>query len=287
MPIRIARLLSPMAVGLALLSSALPSTAAPQAAPQAAPKTAPLDADALFRQSDTTGTIVIHDLRRDRVLTYNAARAATPYSPASTFKIMNSLIGLDSGAVADIDHDKLPWDGKVWLVGGKAVLPEACNADVPLRVAFPNSCVPAYQALARRVGSPAYQRYLTASHYGNADSSGPVDRFWLNGRLQISANQQIDFLKGLVQRTLPFSPAAFDGVDRLTVIERTAGYTLHAKTGWADSAQPAVGWLVGWVERGGDNYLFALNLDLLKPEHAKARMEIARAALRQAGALPD
>ncbi|GLC91627.1 oxacillin-hydrolyzing class D beta-lactamase OXA-50 [Cupriavidus sp. TA19] len=278
MPIRIARLLSPLAVGFALLAATLPA---------AARQDATLDAAALFRQAGTTGTIVIHDLRRDRVLTYNAARAATQYSPASTFKIMNSLIGLDSGAVADTGHDKLPWDGKVWLVGGKAILPEACNADVPLSVAFPNSCVPAYQALARRVGSAAYQRYLSASHYGNADSSGPVDRFWLNGRLQISAYQQIDFLKGLVQRTLPFSPAAFDGVDRLTVIERTTGYTLHGKTGWADSTQPAVGWLVGWVERGGDNYLFALNLDMLKPEHAKARMEIVRAALRQVGALPD
>jgi Beta-lactamase class D len=230
---------------------------------------------------------VIYDLRRDRMLTYNKPRASTQYSPASTFKILNSMIGLESGAVADVNHDKLPWDGKVWLVGGKAILPEACNADVPLRVAFPNSCVPAYQALARRVGSAAYQRYLTASHYGNANSSGQVDRFWLNGTLQISAYQQIDFLKGVVQRTLPFSPTTFKAVDDITVMERTAAYTLHAKTGWADSARPAVGWLVGWVERGDDDYLFALNLDMLRPEHAKARMEIARAALRQAGALPE
>ncbi|SOY66813.1 OXA-1206 family carbapenem-hydrolyzing class D beta-lactamase [Cupriavidus taiwanensis] len=276
---RLARLLAPVAFGLGLLAAHVPALAAP--------KEIPLDAAALFRQADTTGTMVIYDLRRDRMLTYNPSRAATPYSPASTFKIMNSMIGLETGAVADVDHDKLPWDGKVWLVGGKAVLPETCNADVPLRVALPNSCVPAYQALARRVGSAAYQRYLGASHYGNADSSGPVDRFWLNGKLQISAYQQIDFLKGLVQRTLPFSPATFNAVDDITVLERTAAYTLHGKTGWADSARPAVGWLVGWVERGDDDYLFALNLDLLRPEHAKARMEIARAALRQAGALPE
>ncbi|KUE90054.1 class D beta-lactamase [Cupriavidus necator] len=275
----LARLLTPMAIGFGLLASTLPALAAP--------KEVPLDAAALFRQADATGTMVIYDLRRDRMLTYNKPRAATQYSPASTFKILNSMIGLESGAVADVDHDKLPWDGKVWLVGGKAVLPDACNADVPLRVAFPNSCVPAYQALARRVGSAAYQRYLTASHYGNANSSGQVDRFWLNGTLQISAYQQIDFLKGVVQRTLPFSPTTFKAVDDITVMERTAGYTLHAKTGWADSAKPAVGWLVGWVERGDDNYLFALNLDMVQPEHAKARMEIARAALRQAGALPD
>ncbi|AGW94062.1 penicillin-binding transpeptidase domain-containing protein [Cupriavidus sp. DF5525] len=276
---RLARLLTPVAVGLGLLVSTLAAVAAP--------KEVPLEAAPLFRETGTAGTMVIYDLRRDRMLTYNPQRAATQYSPASTFKILNSLIGLESGAVADVDHDKLPWDGKVWLVGGKAILPEACNAEVPLRVAFPNSCVPAYQALARRVGSAAYRRYLSASHYGNADSSGPVDRFWLNGTLRISAYQQIDFLKGLVQRTLPFSPATFAAVDDITVMERGAGYTLHAKTGWADSAQPAVGWLVGWVERGGDNYLFALNLDLVRPEHAKARMEIARAALRQAGALSD
>ncbi|WP_455287641.1 OXA-1206 family carbapenem-hydrolyzing class D beta-lactamase [Cupriavidus necator] len=276
---RIARLLTPVAVGLGLLASTLTAVAAP--------KEAPLEAASLFREAGTAGTMVIYDLRRDRMLTYNPQRAATQYSPASTFKILNSLIGLETGAVADVDHDKLPWAGKIWLVGGKAILPDVCNADVPLRVAFSNSCVPAYQALARRVGSAAYQRYLTAAHYGNADSSGPVDRFWLNGKLKISAYQQIDFLHGLVRRTLPFSPATFSAVDDITVMERTADYTLHAKTGWADSAQPAVGWLVGWVERGGDSYLFALNLDMLKPEHTKARMAIARAALRQVGALPD
>jgi beta-lactamase class D len=137
------------------------------------------------------------------------------------------------------------------------------------------------------VGDAAYQRYLVASDYGNANSSGPIDRFWLNGTLKISAYQQIDFLKNLVQRTLPFSPATFDVIEDITVTERTADYTLHAKTGWDDSAKPAVGWLVGWVERGDDDYLFVLNLDLLQPEHAKARLEIVRAALHQAGVLPD
>ena len=279
MPISLSRHLLSIATLLGLFWCAPSATAASQEIP--------LQIETLLRETDTDGTVVIYDLRFDRMWTYNPQRAAKPYSPASTFKIMNSLIGLDSGAVADIEHDKLPWDGKVWLIGGEALLPRACDADISLRVAFPNSCVPAYQALARRVGSAKYQSYLAASRYGNAGSSGPVDLFWLNGNLRISALEQIDFLKRLVLRTLPFSTDTFNAVDELSIIERTATYTLHWKTGWADSEHPAVGWLVGWLERDDDRYLFALNIDLRKPEHAAARMIIMRAALKQAGMLPD
>ncbi|WP_426990956.1 OXA-1206 family carbapenem-hydrolyzing class D beta-lactamase [Cupriavidus sp. 30B13] len=246
---------------------------------------APLDAGPLFRQAGAEGTLLVYDVRRDKLLAYNPARARAAYPPASTFKIFNSLIGLETGAVKDVDSDKLPWDGHVYTIGGKAILPEVCNGDVPLRTAFPNSCVPAYQALARRVGPAPYRHYLAAAGYGNQDLSGPVDAFWLTGKLRITAYQQIDFLRQVAARTLPFSPRTYAEALDIMVTERTPAYTLRAKTGWAGAAQPEVGWWVGWVERGGDTYVFAMNLDLTRPELGRARMEITRAVLGQLGVL--
>jgi beta-lactamase class D len=246
---------------------------------------APLDAASLFQAAGTDGTLLIYDARRDKLHAYNPERASRGYVPASTFKIFNSLIGLETGAVKDVDNDRLPWNGRVHMVGGKAVLPAACNADVPMRVAFPNSCVPAYQVLARRVGLAPYQRYFAAARYGNQDLSGPIDQFWLNGKLRVTAYDQIDFLRQVVAESLPFSPRTYAQVKSIMVNERTPDYTLRAKTGWADNVSPDVGWWIGWVERGDDAYLFAMNLDITKPEHAKARMEITRAVLKQMGVL--
>ncbi len=247
-----------------------------------------MDLAPLFRAAGTDGTLLVYDMRRDRMLAYNPERAATPYSPASTFKIFNSLIGLETGAVKDTDQDRLPWDGKPWLSSdGKPILPEVCNGDVTLRVAYRNSCVPAYQELARRVGTDTYRRLLTQANFGNHDVSGPVDMFWLNDVLKISAYQQIDFLKAVVNRTLPYSARSYDMLADIMVIERTPAYTIRAKTGLADSGGPVVGWWVGWVQRGDDTYLFAMNLDRTRPEHAKARIDITRAALRQIGVLPQ
>lgn len=272
---------------LTVITAAIPliSFATP-AAGTAVPADEPLDLQARFDAVHTHGTMVIYDLGARRTLVYNAARADTAYSPASTFKIFNSLIGLETGAVKDVDTDPLPWDGKVWMHHGKPILPAVCNGAVTLRVALRNSCVPAYQALARRVGAPTYARYLAQAHYGNADVGGPVDRFWLNGHLQITARQQVAFLREVVERKLPLSARTYDALDDILTIEKTPEYTLRAKTGWATSAKVDVGWWVGWVTRGGNTWLFALNLDMTRPELSPARMEIAQEGLRQAGALP-
>jgi len=247
----------------------------------------PIDAKALFDAAGVDGTMVVYDVRNQRRMTYNTARAATAYSPASTFKIFNTLIGLETGAVADVDNDRLPWDGKVWMHHGKPILPEVCNGEVPLRVALKNSCVPAYQALARRVGAAQYRKYLGAAHFGNADAEGPVDRFWLNGHLQITTYQQVDFLRDAAAHKVPLiSARSFEALDDILTIERTPAYTLRAKTGWATSGKVDVGWWVGWVTRGEDTYVFAMNLDMPRSEIGAQRQPIARAVLKQVGALP-
>lgn len=291
MPNRFASL--PRRLCLAALSAALMLAAPVHAqtareAPQDAPKETPLNLKPVFDAAGTQGTMLIYDVRAARLYAYNPERARVAYSPASTFKIFNSLIGLETGAVADVDNDKIPWDGKVWTHHGKPILPAVCNADVSLRLALKNSCVPAYQALARRVGAAQYRRFLGAAHFGNADVSGPVDQFWLNNHLKITTYQQIDFMRAVVGRTLPgISARSYDALDDILTIEQTPAYTLRAKTGWSAREGVDVGWWVGSVTRGEDRYVFAMNMDMPKMDQGPKRLEIGRAALRQAGALPQ
>jgi beta-lactamase class D len=53
----------------------------------------------------------------------------------------------------------------------------------------------------------------------------------------------------------------------------------------AERGQPSLGWLVGWVERGKQHTVFAMNMDCKTPEHIAARMTVTQQCLKDIGAL--
>lgn len=239
-----------------------------------------------FSEAGTEGTIVISALRQGVSIVYNPERADHPYLPSSTFKIPNSLIALETGVVKDVDQGRFAWNGRPFLVDGKPLLSDACNADITLRTALQNSCVPVYQEIARQVGLARYQSFLHALSYGNEDAGGAaIDWFWLSGNLRITARQQVDFLTRFYRSDLPFSARSMAQVKDIMLVEQTPTYVIRAKTGFVFATKPAVGWWVGWVETKEDVYVFALNLDLLRPDQSKARMLIVKAVLHDLGAI--
>ncbi|WP_258867944.1 penicillin-binding transpeptidase domain-containing protein [Alkalilimnicola ehrlichii] len=159
-----------------------------------------------------------------------------------------------------------------------------------LETAFLNSVVWYYQELARRIGAEHMQTYLDAFKYGNGDMSGAIDRFWLTGALRVSADAQVDFLQRFYFDELGLSPATTKTAKDLFVLEETPEYRLSGKTGWAgfgDPATPGLGWFVGYVERDGEVYFFALNLDMEHADSADARLSITKDILRHVGAMPE
>jgi beta-lactamase class D len=231
-----------------------------------------------FDVAGTQGTIVVRDVSADSTIVHNRTRAETGFLPASTFKIPASLVALETGVVQDAHKDVLKWDGVEWIV-------PACNTDQTLATALVRSCVPIFAALGKRIGEKRLNAYLAEFDYGNHDATGSYP-YWLEGNLRISALEQIAFLGRLRRNDLPISPEHMQTVRDILVIEKGDGYVLRAKTGWATSPEPEIGWVVGWVERGDNAYLFALNVDILKPEHIAARLDIAKAVLKDLGALP-
>lgn len=225
----------------------------------------------LFQQKGVSGTFIVHDVTADVYTVHDRARAQTRFIPASTYKIPNTLIGLATGTVASVDTI-LPYGGK------PTARPEWAH-DMSLRDAIKISNVPVYQGMARRIGLPAMQANLRKLNYGNMEAGTEVDTFWLKGPLKISALEQTAFLERLAQDALPFPKAAMAGVRDIT---RQAGAAdLHAKTGWGDGPVKHVdlGWWVGWLNKNGRLYSFALNMDM--PEGATdQRVALGKAALR-------
>lgn len=225
-----------------------------------------------FQQFNVKGTFVLYDLKQDRYLVYNSQRANTRFIPASTFKIFNSLVALETGVIKD-ENETIKWDGV------KRKFPE-WNRDQTMRSAIKNSVVWFYQELARRIGQERMQYYINLAGYGNRDISGGIDQFWLQGGLRISPKEQIDLLVGLYRNELPFSQRTMNIVKDILINEKTNDYVLRGKTGWAWDFTPQIGWYVGYLERSNNVYFFALNMDINRPADIKARIAITKSILR-------
>ncbi len=201
-----------------------------------------------YDQFKVEGSFVLFDPQADKYIFYNQAQFNQTFSPASTFKICNSLIGLETGVIKD-ENFVIPWDS--------VVRNPVWDRDHDLRTAFANSTVWYYQELARRVGGQKMKYSLEKANYGNADTSGGIDQFWLTGGLRISPQQQIDFLKRLHDNQLPFSQRSVDIVKNIMITKDTLDYVVRAKTGWGGHGNKDVGWYVGYIETKNNVYYFA------------------------------
>jgi len=233
--------------------------------------------DQLFADSGINGTFVLYDVNADRLLVHDRARAEKRFIPASTFKIPNSLIGLSTGAVANVD-EAIPYGGKPQPI-------KAWEADMGLRDAIKISNVPVYQELARRVGLEPMRDHLARIPYGNTETGNKVDRFWLEGPLKISAIEQTKFLAHLAQGELPFSSDIQDKVREIVRLEQGNGWVLYGKSGWTTTPSPDIGWWVGWVAKENRIYSFAINIDMPNRADVAKRIELGKACLKTLGVL--
>jgi beta-lactamase class D len=229
-----------------------------------------------FDEYGHEGCFVLYDLKQDLYLKYNPERCAERFIPASTFKIFNSLVGLETRAVKD-EFEVFKWDSVKRFY-------DSWNQDLDMVNAFKYSAVWFYQELARKIGEEKMQHYISINHYGNENISGEIDRFWLDGGLRISADEQIEILKKLYHNQLQFSKRSMDIVKRIMIYNQTNEYTIRAKTGWALRVEDQIGWFVGYIEKGDDVYFFAINLQSKNPEEGfVSRKEITFNILKHLG----
>ena len=107
----------------------------------------------IFQQNEVKGTFVVYNPQSNSFIGYNENRAKERFYPASTFKIYNSLIGLETGAVKNVDKVFYKYNGeKVFL--------ESWAQDSNLRYAIKVSQVPAYQLLAKKIGMKKMQNEI-------------------------------------------------------------------------------------------------------------------------------
>jgi len=229
-----------------------------------------------YDQFKVNGSFILYDQNNDKYIVYNQSQTKEQFTPSSIYKICNSLIGLETGIIKDenfiIKWDSVTRQNSNW------------NKDHDLKTAFRNSTVWYYQELARRVGEQKMKYWLDKANYGNADTSGGIDKFWLTGGLRISPKQQIDFLKRLHENQLPFSQRSVDIVKNIMIAKDTLDYVVRAKTGWCGQDNKDIGWYVGYLETNNKVYYFAnciQSSDINNKDFANARIDIVYLILKE------
>ncbi len=259
-------------VVLTMLSPAL--SAAPPTKAAAASTAA-----ARFADYGHAGTFLLQrDGARPQTL-HDDAWAATPLRPASTFKVMLSLIALETGALRSAD-EVVKWDGKPY-----PRKPE-WQKDMALREAMQTSSENYFGTLATRIGHERLAEWVKRVGYGNGRVGSNPPRVWHDGVLTVTAQQQVAFIDRLRRGDLPFSANTIATVKAAMLDSETDGRRLYGKTGTHLDNGTGNAWWIGWVEGGkAPATSFVLGVQLKKMDDRAKRIALGKQLLRDAGAL--
>ncbi len=229
----------------------------------------------MFNYAQTQAVFVTYDGTQFKRYGNDLNRAKTAYIPASTFKMLNALIGLQHAKATNTEVFK--WNGE------KRSFP-AWEKDMTLAQAMQASAVPVYQELARRIGLDLMSKEVKHVGFGNTQIGQQVDNFWLVGPLKITPEQEAKFAYQLAKKTLPFDDAVQQQVKDMLYVERRGDSKLYAKSGWGMDVEPQVGWYTGWVEQpNGQITAFALNMHMQTGDDPAERKQLTLSILDKLG----
>lgn len=233
-----------------------------------------------FKEQRVTGVFGLFDNGQGDFIVSNTKHYRdSVFLPASTFKVVNSLIGLETGVVKD-DSTIIPWDGVVRKYPN-------WNQDLSMYRAFRYSAVPWFQELARRIGKPTMQHWLDTLGYAQRYGKpviGKIDTFWLDNSVKVTPDEQLGLVKRLYFDQLPFQHRSQEIVRRMMLMEDNANYKLSYKTGWEqDTNGDSIAWMIGWIEENKHPYFFVLQLRVADPsvDIQTARMIILKKILAE------
>jgi beta-lactamase class D len=242
------------------------------------------DFNRYFKDCGVEGSIVIYDSSKKRLITNDAVAMRKEALPASSFKVINLLIALETGVIKD-ENEIIKWPGKTDTTK-YGYRPEIYH-DITVKEAFEVSAGWAFVELSKRIEKKRYKTYLSKCGYGNLNIDEAGDDFWNFGSFGISAFNQVEFLQKLDQGKVPFSERSIGILKKVMMTETGDQYLLRSKTGWTRADNINTGWWVGWIENPQDKYFFATRLSqdrkFNRPDFGSCRKEITKSVLRDLG----
>jgi beta-lactamase class D len=239
-----------------------------------------------FDSLSVTGSTTLFDYKNRKWIYSDSTDAFKQSLPASTFKILHSLIALETEAIKD-ENEVIRWDGINKDFFGTKM--DIWNKDTDLKTAYKNSTVWFYVEIAKQLGRKKYKKYLKKCNYGNLNFTEKGSDFWNYGEYGISPKEQIEFLIKLYENKLPFSQTTLDKVKKIMISEQNEKFVFRDKTGWTKKDGVDIGWWIGYLQTTENIYFFTTRLtksiDDKNPNFSKARKEITKKILKEIKAI--
>lgn len=235
-----------------------------------------------FKKCQVKGSTTIYDYRNKKWILSDSIDTNTETLPASTFKVINLLIALETGVIKD-ENETVKWVGHqdTTLYGNR---PEIYK-DMTVRQAFEVSAGWVFVELAKKIGKERYSQFLKECRYGNGNLSEKGTDFWNFGAFAVSPKNQVEFLVRMYENKLPFAKRNIDILKKVMITEKTENYTLRSKTGWTRVNGNDTGWWIGYVERKDNVYFFATRIikkrSTVNPDFGQCRKDITKDILKQ------
>lgn len=213
------------------------------------------------------GAAVIYDATEHCFWTYNQELAETRRSPCSTFKIISSLIGLETGIIR-ADDSVRPWNGEIFWN-------EQWNRDLNFSDAFHASCVWYFREVIDDIGRDTIQEELHRLQYGNCDISDweghlntnnqnpALTGFWIESSLLISPKEQVNVMEIIFGDKTAYSEETLQQLKQVMLLqeEEEADISVYGKTGMGKAHGIVVdAWFTGFAENGGKRISFCVYL---------------------------
>lgn len=234
-----------------------------------------------FENCKTNGSIAIFDYQKKEWLVSDTISVKKETLPASTFKIINLLIALETKMIKD-ENEVMKWVGKTDTL--KYGYRPGIYHNMTIKEAFEVSAGWVFVELAKKIGKENYKKYLSLCHYGNGNLSQEDPDFWNFGSFSVSPVNQVEFLKKLYEEKLPFSKRNMQIVKRVMITEKGREYIIRSKTGWTRDQGINTGWWIGYIENPQGTYFFATRLlqerKFSGSNFGECRKEITKTALK-------
>ncbi len=208
----------------------------------------------ILTDNQVLGSILIFDTKNNVFYSNDFERASQGFIPASTFKIPNSIVALETGVMKD-RNSILKWNGQQHRF-------DSWEKDMTFQEAIKVSCVPCYQEIARTIGPKRMRQELKKMGYPDmVFDENSIDQFWLTGDSKITQFQQVAFLGKLFNNELPIAKRTNNIIKKMLFLHQHPNYKLSGKTGWAVVGEQNIGWFVAHVETEDNQFVIATNIE--------------------------
>lgn len=199
------------------------------------------------------GCFVLYDSNAGSWNIYNMDSAQKRIAPNSTYKIYDALLGLENKIITP-QHSNMVWNGEDYPF-------DVWEANQNLNSAMQNSVNWYFQSIDSQIGLDSVKKYLHKIGYGNQTAGTDTDLYWTDDSLKISALEQIKMLEKFHDNEFDFSPENIAAVKNSILLISNNEGSFYGKTGTGRvDGQDVNGWFIGFLEKSGNVYYFATNI---------------------------